>query len=320
MLFFLFMVECAFICVILTEGQPLDGKKLLAAFGLLCFPAPLALISLYAIWDYLKKRLVITKEDVFAQGVFGAKRFQFSEISSVDWGKSASWFTVKFRDKKLRIYFNEYLDDDFDRIVFLFRTRVPEDKQKNWCSLCYRWYARPSRTRDIELQPPDPSKGEVLMDRRRWDRFSGMLFLLTLPLAVMGWFLPLPLRNLLVYFPLLPCVIWLVMRFAIPKKGHVEECVVKKSKASNVGRPFLLLFACWILTLILAIVFPEYKNTLITAGLVAVIPLACWLFVGLYQNTLREERRMREERERFEIEGNLYPAAVFRDGWEKIDD
>lgn len=266
------------------------------------------LLGLYAIVECFRKQLTIEGDELIAQSVFGTKRFRFDEVTSLDWGKGPRMrFVVKVPGGKLGIVRDEFPWDSFDQLVYLFRTGVPEDRQKNWHMLCH-WYTKLKEDRDITLNPPNPSKGEVLITRRRYDWLFGIGFLV---LLVNAFFLRSRFgleNNAILSGPLIILFFWIWMHFSIPKKGRVEDCILRQSPRGKEIRPLLLGMIPVFGMFTLGRIFPKYEMFFIIVGVTLWI-LAMAFFCMKFES---QDRQRRETIEQSLTEEELHPERVFR--------
>ncbi|MGD9128049.1 MAG: hypothetical protein PVH19_11790 [Planctomycetia bacterium] len=263
-------------------------------------------ISLYLIAAYFRQRVTIDGDEVIVRWVFRTRKFRFSEVTELDWGLPRTQLVIRLGDEKLKIESHDYEHEDLDRVVYFFRTGVPEDRQKNWHKICYM-YSKRTGSRDVEREPPDASKGEVLITRHRYDVIFGVGMILALSTSAVLWFgFHVNLREV-IGFPLVLALLWIFIHFSASRKGYIGQCIFRRSESSKMMRPMLISFLPVIALVIAGLVFSKYEvYLLVAAGVAYLVSLAFIMKISS-----KQEQERREKIEQFAMTGDLRPEAVF---------
>ena len=291
----------------------LDGSYMsTAAFG------TLLLLCTSSFWFYrvsLKQRLVITDDEVVQHGFWRIKRFRFSEVRSLRWGKNNMGLSVYFTKGSFTIEASDYLGKDFDRIVYFFRTGVPVDRQTNWDWMC-KHYAMSPVPRNIILDPPDPAKGEKLRTRRFYDGIMAVAVLSFWGMGAFVWFfvgdsMPAnPMLGCVAVSLFLLCVLFPI-RFIYPPEGTIVEVGPKHKTWSCLWWGALLFLLGSFMSLVIW-PFPGAARFILLGSW---IPLAIVFALYIWKASLEIEKRNHRQRhellEKLTVEEFLNPPRVF---------
>ncbi|MDF1746319.1 MAG: hypothetical protein P1V19_21665, partial [Gimesia sp.] len=175
-------------------------------------------ISLWILLAYKYESLTIQNESVIQQGVIFRKEIDLSSVKQARWNLvQGGGIKLKSLTEKISIYFDNFEREERLWIIHHFQSHLPESVQQNWEMFCHK-VAIPLRDyKPEEFQPPGAD--EVLLTRKRWDWYFVPLILLTAVLGIIAtWKFQLP---RLLSAPLLPTMLWLMLRYGTPKRGMV---------------------------------------------------------------------------------------------------
>ena len=220
------------------------SAAVIAGMGAAVFGGAL-LISIYTLVAYRVERLEIDATAVHLRSVFQNRQFEIHEVEKLIWKNPPASGRIIFRltdSKNLRLDLVGFGSEDRLAIIRRLRTLVPEKLQDGWPRFCTR-VALPLRDRiehgtgasSAEIRSPAT---HFLATRRRWDRFFAIVIVISLSGAAVFW----GITGLPHLFGFLPTelVLWLVMRFLVPKEGSWEQ---KISLANSEHRTLLLMFS-----------------------------------------------------------------------------
>jgi hypothetical protein len=274
--------------VALSNGSILGSLVLGGFWGFWVVLSAMLLLSCY------RESLFVDDGKIIQTGILRRREMAFSDIVSVRWrimpvGGSA---VLRSSAEKIKVTFDNFELEQKRWLIRLLRLSLPQSIQQDWERFCLR-NALPLLKQDTDapLQP-----GEILITRRRWDRF---FLATTVVLVVLGiicaWLLqsPTPLA-----FPLVSLLLWPLMRFSTPAKG------LRCGKTPAPEKRHLLIFAVWYGVGVAIIPLDNSHNGL-TIGLVIV-----WFAILLYL-AYRMDRRREATRD------VAAPAAA--EEWERLE-
>ncbi|WP_298864515.1 hypothetical protein [uncultured Gimesia sp.] len=216
-------------------------------------------INLWILLAYKYESLTIQNESVIQQGVIFRKEIDLSSVKQARWNLvQGGGITLKSLTEKISIYFENFEREERLWLIQYFQSHLPESIQQNWDLFCLK-IAIPLR----DPQPKvfrDPGPDEILITRKRYDRFGIPLSILSIICtALAAWYFRFP-RYLGV--SVIPIGFWLLLRYSIPKRGMVG----RRISADRDLKQMLIFLFCWgalglIGIIILKIIdFPEPQN------------------------------------------------------------
>ena len=307
--------------VVFLNREPAPFKESIA--GLLCVLGLFGffvLLGLYVGLAALLERITVNGDEVVDKKLFKTRRFRFSEVTSLNWCWNGPrlCFVARFQGGKVTVRRDQFSKDDFNRMVYLFRTGVAEDRQKNWAEICL-YYAKSNDYRDAALNPPDPSKGEVLVTRACADWLFGIGFGLVTVMGIVAWYnWDFDLKRTIAG-PFMVIFFWVWLRLLTPKKGHIGTSIVKSSEESKVIRPLLFCLLFLLPSGALVKLFPAWDTVILSVVSILSAPAFCLFLVRAHRSDSQKKRKRQEEIEQLETEGNLYPEPVFGNDWEETN-
>lgn len=214
------------------------------------------------IWSFLVcqyRSITIQKETVILQGVFSCKEIDLSRVLEARWKLIGSGvLTLKTLTEKGSVHLLNFEREDRLWLIQYFRSHLPESIQQNWDLFCLK-VAIPLRDPKPKVFR-DPGPDEILITRKRYDRFGIPLSILSIICtALAAWYFRFP-RYLGV--SVIPIGFWLLLRYSIPKRGMVG----RRISADRDLKQMLIFLFCWgalglIGIIILKIIdFPEPQN------------------------------------------------------------
>jgi hypothetical protein len=229
LLFFVGMTAIS-VCLAVSNDSVLGAWLLGGFWG---FWVALSVVILLA---YYRESLSIQDGRIVQGGIFRRREMKISEITAVQWRIVPVGGAVVLRcsSEKIKVTFDNFELKQRQCLIRLFRRSLSHSIQGNWERFCLR-NALPllKHNTDEPLQP-----GEILLTRRRWDRF---FLLVTVVMAAAGIVCAWLFRSLpILFLPLSSPLMWLLMRFSTPRKGM--RC---KRISATPEKGYLLFLLIW---------------------------------------------------------------------------
>lgn len=285
-LVFAVLLNCAFVSAVILETN--DWKRVTATLCLAgtCF----LMVGGSGLWLVLyqgRHELVIREGSILHRGLFSSKEMVLSEVTEARWCVPGG-LVLKSASGRITIGFANYEAAEVLRLIPFFREGVADEVQTGWNLFAYKslsGYQRAIRDKPIE--------GEVLLTRRRWDRFCLPLILASSLIGTGCWWLTGEARQLTA--PVIPILLWLLLRASTPAKGMV---VLKETPvAPEMGRWWLFL-AVWGLVAAFPLIFSKtLEQRFAYPKLAYVVFGAIWVSILIIEVGLLDRRQRRAELE-----------------------
>jgi hypothetical protein len=237
------------------------------------FWGAMACLSLWGLLAYLRERLEIQNGLVTHQGVIGKREIDFDAVTDAHWklGKNGGRLKLRTPTQRLTVHFDNFEPAERLSLYRFFRSTLPERPQRGWDLFCYKVALPHLDQSDGQNNHPGPD--EILFSRTRWDWYFVPTILLSVVIGlVLGW--KLQQRRPLVA-PLVPLVLWLILRYSTPTKGMVS----KRISAEPEVKRFLLFELWWLAIGIVGLVlFTVVK--LPSPHALVLGSIACFLWFG----------------------------------------
>lgn len=177
-------------------------------------------LSLWILLAYKYGYLIVQNETIIGKGVIFRKEIDLSSVKQARWNLvQGGGITLKSLTEKISIYFDNFELEERLWLIHHLQSHLPESVQQNWDLFCHK-IAIPLRDYKPEKFKP-PGADEVLLTRKRWDWYFVPFILLTIVLGIVAaWKFQLP---RLLNAPVLPTILWLILRYGTPKRGMVSQ-------------------------------------------------------------------------------------------------
>lgn len=232
----------AIICLVFFVGMMIGSSYIALSNGSIL--GSLALGGFWGFWvvlsamlllSYYRESLFLDEGRIIRAGILRRREIALADIISVRWRIAPIGGSVVLRSSadKIKVTFDNFELDQRRWLIRLLRLSLPKSIQQDWERFCLR-NALPLLKQDTDapLQPD-----EILITRRRWDRF---FLATTVVLVVLGIICAWLLRSLpLLAFPLVSLLLWPLMRLSTPAKG------LRYRKTPAPEKRHLLIFAVW---------------------------------------------------------------------------
>ncbi|WP_298864518.1 hypothetical protein [uncultured Gimesia sp.] len=217
------------------------------------------------IWSFLVcqyRSITIQKETVILQGVFSCKEIDLSRVLEARWKLIGSGvLTLKTLTEKGSVHLLNFEREDRLWLIQYFRSHLPESIQQNWDLFCLK-VAIPLRDPKPKVFR-DPGPDEILITRKRYDRFGIPLIIISIICGVLtAWYFKHP-KYL--SMPVILIIFWVLLRNSIPKEGKVFSKIGSDKESMEVVK----LLGWWIgLVIILLITYrlpilPQPQHTIL---------------------------------------------------------
>lgn len=110
---------------------------ILAFFAWFCF---------YSIVSEFRYRVTVAGGEVSVREFFRTRRFRLDEVTVINWDRLSKGFEVRFSKGSWTVDGGLYSHRDFNRLAYLFRTGVPEERQNHWPEFCQLYTPMPGTT------------------------------------------------------------------------------------------------------------------------------------------------------------------------------
>ena len=237
---FFIAIDIASVCGFLLDPKcphPLIAALVVGAFWS-CFIIG-CLLALLAYWKY---RLIIEDDHIIKVGIFTTRELRLGDVTEARWRLRPTGGGVMLvtPDVRMKIHFNEYTTEQRDALVRHLRAELGPAVHTGWTLFAYLITSGETKERV-------PQEGDVVVDRRRWDRlFLGMLPLFAATGAYLAWQAD---RWAFLFVPFVPLAfLWLLIRFATPAKGLTRQPLSKEERAPGQLKMLAVLVACLPLT------------------------------------------------------------------------
>ncbi|QDT43708.1 hypothetical protein Pan241w_38100 [Gimesia alba] len=193
--------------------------------------------SLWMLLAYKYESLTIREETVIQQGVLFSKELDLSRIKQVRWKLiQGGGITLLSLTDKMKIYLDNFEREERLWLIHYFQHRLSESVQEGWELFCHRIAVPLQEYNPDVVQTPAPD--EVLLTRKRWDWYLiPTILIFTVGATLATWKFQLP--NLLVG-PVIPLVLWLMLRYSTPKRGMVSKRISSQTYLKS-----MLIFEAW---------------------------------------------------------------------------
>jgi hypothetical protein len=281
-----------FLCGTLWEGRGALGPFLLVCGGLGCFIA----LSVFLLLAYYRESLSFKDGRIVQTGVVRRRKMELSEVTDARWriAPVGGSVVLRSRSQKIKAYFDNFELDRRQLLIRLLRTSLPQSVQRDWEQFCVQ-IALP-----LAKHSADAPLGtdEILVTRRRWDRFFVVLAALMLPTSILcAWLLqdPSPLA-----IPIPVAAVWLMIRFTTPRQGMRSRRI-----SATPEKGYLLLLLLWTVVMLVPICLLGDNHFGLDVGL-----MILW-FAGIVWQAHRLDRRRKAAQDA------LVPAAA--EEWERLE-
>jgi hypothetical protein len=245
---------------------------------------------LWCLLAYWKYRLIVEGDRVTKVGIFTRNELWLGDVAEARW---RTWprggsLVLKSFDCRMAIDFNEYTDEQRDALVRHFRANLDPAVQTGWMLFAYQVTSGETKERE-------PQEGDVVIDRRRWDRF----FLRMLPLfmatgAYLAWQAD---RWGFLFVPLVPLAfLWVPLRFATPAKGLTCQPLSKEEWAPGQLRMFSAIGLSILAMPAIKWMIPERGSQDTAIGILAA-GLSAYMIVEVFRTDRWVRRRVAEKAE-----------------------
>jgi hypothetical protein len=218
------------------EGRGALGPLLLTCGGFGFFSAVSAIVLL----AYYRESFSIKDGLIIQTGIVCQREMMLADITDAHWRIAPNGGSIVLRSsfQRIKIYIDNF---DLDRkrlLIRLLHSSLPRSVQRDWERFCVQ-IALPlvKRSEDATL-----GTDEVLLTRRRWDRFFVVLAALMLPTSILcAWLLRTPSPLVIPAATLVAtAAIWLMMRFSTPRQGMRDKKI-----SATPEKGYLLFLLLW---------------------------------------------------------------------------
>jgi hypothetical protein len=279
-----------------SSGFALSNGSIIGSLFFAAFWGFWVVLAVMALLSYYRESLFVGDGQVIQNGILRRREIAFVDVVSVRWRIAPAGGSVVLRSSadKIRVTFDKFEREQRRWLIRSLRLSLPLSIQQDWERFCLR-NALPllKHNSDLPLQPD-----EILLTRRRWDRF---FLATTVVLLILGILCAWLLRSLpLLAFPLVSLLMWSLVRFSTPAEG------LRHKKIPTQAKGYLLLFAVWcsIGVVIIASLGNSHNHLAIGLGI-------AWLAIFLYVGH-RIDRRLEAARDA------AAPAAA--EEWARLED
>jgi hypothetical protein len=230
LLFFLGMTVFA-LCLVVS-----NGGGILAALLLVGFWGFWVILSVMTLLAYYRESLTVEDGRIAQTGIFRKREMSISEVINVRWRIVPVGGAVVLRSasQKIKVTFDNFELEQRLWLIRFFRRSLSPSIQRDWERFCLRNALSLSKfLTDDPLQA-----GEILLTRRRWDRFFSVLTVLTLAAGIVSAWCFRSFPPLAIPVPIV--AIWLMMRFTTPRQGMRCERI-----SATPEKGFLLFLLVW---------------------------------------------------------------------------
>ncbi|MDR3622678.1 MAG: hypothetical protein P4L85_25220 [Paludisphaera borealis] len=289
---------------------PNVSNRLAAGAFLAGVPLAMTTLSLWVLAAYRHERLTIQGNQIAHKGVTRRKEIDLAQVIEARWRLPLPG-SVVLRDAstRLAIPFSNYEDDDVERIVAHLRSALPPKIQTNWNLFAYKASARRERSNRTK-----PSPDEILVDRKRWDRFfTPVLVFYLLAVAVNTYIIKGDFRPLLVA-PVPIVALWLLFRMTTPAKGTVTQ---KLSKSADPDLYHLLVVTAVTLpsALLGFVAVERLRPHLAHPDAIMIAWTFACLMIFLFEGHRLDRRKARRDREAADAAAKARGEAIDDAAW-----
>lgn len=195
-------------------------------------------LSAWLLLVFYRETLCLDEMGISQQGVPGARRIVWNEVTSLVWGGRAQGdrAIVKSSSARLIIDFGNFTRAERLLLMQRLRAAVPEDIQTDWPLFCHRVALR-LLERELKCEPRQGQMRIFRGDHDRW-YLAGAAAAASFGAAA-AWYVRNPFYG--IGAPLAVVLPWLFLRFSIPREG----LVVTKSSASYARIELRNLLVMW---------------------------------------------------------------------------
>jgi hypothetical protein len=271
------------VAAIQGPGGPRAGGRLLCAavFLLLFFFG----LSLFALW--CRAKMIVAGSRVTVRGLLASHTIELADVVAARWDAYGRSLIIKTATTRARLGLFQYDPPAAGELIRFFRKSLPAEIQEDWGFFYRRIIV--SRWRKDQT----PQAGEILITRRRYDRYAFWTLLLLLGLAVAAahefrgvvpWY----------YWAALPALasFWVALRYSIPRSGMVHRPMRRSRRTLAM---FLVALVAPLAMFPVMAFWPEFFKR--HEVLLSVVML-CWAIPAIAADLVflhRDERRERDE-------------------------
>jgi hypothetical protein len=265
---------------------------LYAAAFVAVFWGGFASLACWLLLAYWREELKISNTDVIQRGVIGRQEIDLHSVTSARWKivpRPGGKIVLRTPTNKTTVHLGNFEPRERLWLIRFFRNGIPILMQENWDLFCGK-IALPLRDRDALIHR-EPGPDSVRIGRRRWDWYFVPIILLCAAFGVVTcWMFQQP-RMLVA--PLMPALLWLVLRAMTPRQG----LVVKRISAEPGLSGFLLFELCWLGVAVAGLaIFRIWKPAMLVAAITGGSALVLWFGVLLWRaHQVDRQRRERDE-------------------------
>ncbi len=267
-------------------------------------------LSLWVLMAYWREELTIRGESVTKRGVVWWKEIGLREVTEARWRTRPVGGGLLLRSEaaRLSIEFNNYEDEESDRIVRHLRSVLRPEVQTDWNLFVYKIASRGSRS-----APRKPDPDEVLLRRDRWNRYFAPAFVVFCLAGFVGWRITGE-KRLLIAPPLLPLTGWALMRAATPAKGMVVQKL--SSSANPEFAHFFRFVLLWGLVGVAGVMAHDgFRRRLTHPDAALIVGGIFWAGILCFEAGLHDRRRSRRTREAADLAAKARSEAA-TDPWQ----
>lgn len=289
--------------------EALLGRRavvLAVELGILGFWLAWMALGVWIVLACRRHRLAVHDGQIDDFGVMGQKRMRVPEIVSARWrcGPVRGSLVLKTASTRLTIDLGNYENEEQRQLIRFFREAVPAPLQSGW-ELFYARNVKGRSRRARASGKDEPGEGQVLLTRRRLDRYFVVGLLLGVVASVCAYFATRDARVVwkLTVIPL----IWLVVRFLLPRRGAVASRLTIDSRYRSTVFGCLWLFGGMACYLVMEALFPR-AATAFMAPFFGII--VAGLFIGVWLIGRQQRRKEKEAIKELQRQGQLLPEEV----------
>jgi hypothetical protein len=253
-------------------------------------------VSVWLLAAYYRESVSVDECRIVQQGILRRREMAFADVANARWRTMPRGGAVVLRSLtgKIKVCFDNFGLEERRWLIRHLRLSLPQSVQQDWDRFCVR-NALPLAKHDADapLQP-----GEVLLTKRRWDRFFLVLTATTAVVsAVCARVLEYPPALVL---PVICLLMWLMIRFYTPAKGMRD-----KRLSANPEKGYFLFLLIWGPVGVTAVMPLSYGQFDLAIGV-----LVLW-FTVLVNQSYRLDRRREAAKDA------VAPEAVLE--WDRLE-
>ncbi len=244
-------------------------------------------ISVWVLLAYWRYSLAVRDRHLVEKGVIFNQEIQFSEITEVRWRSTPEGgaIVLKTARSQVKLRFHNFEQAQRLSLIRFFRNKLPHAIQQDWPLFCYK-VALPIREAPRDREP---SEDEARFTRRRLDWYFLPAVIVAAVMGFLFWW-TLGLSRLLAA-PVFVAALWWTLRTMTPRQGIVAKRLARSEDRRTVAALLLGLVLLFPLLFLARLLENQYP----AAGITAMLLLSLALFLLVFRETARNDRRRQEQ-------------------------